>query len=96
MGIRKQPDLTIAPSQIWDDGFKGPDEGEGKFDEALQALETAREVIWNQTPLSFRKTIFVAADPAGFGIYGIRENREFKSGELFGHLLGARRIYLWP
>jgi hypothetical protein len=53
-----------------------------KFDEALQALETAREVIWNQTPLSFRKTVFVAADPAGFGIYDIRENNEFKSGEL--------------
>jgi hypothetical protein len=54
----------------------------GKFDEALQALETARDVVWNQTPLSFRKTIFVAADPTGFGIYDIRENNEFKSGEL--------------
>ena len=54
----------------------------GKFDEALQALEKAREVIWNQTPLSFRKTLFVAADPAGFGIYDVRENNEFKSGEL--------------
>ena len=54
----------------------------GKFDEALHALETARDAIWNQTPLSFRKTIFVAADPAGFEIYDIRENNEFKSGEL--------------
>ena len=54
----------------------------GKFDEALQTLETARNAVWNQTPLSFRKTIFVAADPAGFGIYDIRENNEFKSGEL--------------
>ena len=55
---------------------------EGKLDDALQALETARDVIWKQSPLSFRKTIFVAADPAGFGIYDIRENNEFKSGEL--------------
>ncbi len=53
----------------------------GKFDEALQALESAREAVWKQAPLSFRKTLFVASDPAGFGIYDIRETSEFKSGE---------------
>ena len=67
----------------------------GKFDEALRALETARDAVWNQTPLSFRKTIFVAADPAGFGIYDIRENNEFKGGELLDHLRGTCRIFLW-
>src|SRR6185295_2184996 len=29
----------------------------------------------------FRKTIFVASDPNGFGIYDIRENAEFKRSE---------------
>lgn len=53
----------------------------GKFDAAMQALESAREAVWKQTPLSFRKTLFVASDPAGFGIYDIRETNEFKSGE---------------
>jgi hypothetical protein len=53
----------------------------GKFDEALQALEAAREAIWKQAPLAFRKTLFVASDPSGFGIYDIRETNEFRNGE---------------
>ena len=120
LGIRKQPDLTIAPCQIWGEDLKirmweravikfrsicisaalltsicAAYAGEiseagvaaenlmnaGKFDEALRTLETARDAVWNQAPLTFRKTIFVAAEPAGFGIYDIRENNEFKSGE---------------
>ena len=54
---------------------------EGKYDEALSALDTARDAVWNQAPLSFAKSLFVASDPAGFGIYDRRDSNEFKPGE---------------
>ena len=55
--------------------------GDGKYIEALQALETASEAIWAQSPLVFRKTIFVDSVPSGFGIYDLRESPEFKRSE---------------
>ncbi len=54
---------------------------EGKFDEAFQAIETAREKLWDQSPLIFRKTLFVASDPSGFGIFDMRETNVFKRSE---------------
>ena len=54
---------------------------QGKFQEALDSLATAQDMIWQQAPLSFRKTLFVASEPAGFGIYDLRESNEFKRNE---------------
>ena len=54
---------------------------EGKFDEAFQAIETAREKLWDQSPLIFRKTLFVASDPSGFGMFDLRETNVFKRSE---------------
>lgn len=54
---------------------------ESKYDEAFQALETARDAIWNQSPLAFRKTLFVASEPQGFGLFDIRESDAFKRSE---------------
>jgi hypothetical protein len=50
----------------------------GQFDQAYQAMEGARDLIWRQTPLTFRKTLFVASDPAGFGIYDVRDSSTYK------------------
>lgn len=54
---------------------------EGKFNEAFEAIETAREMLWKQSPLTFRKTIFVASEPGGFGMFDMRETTEFKRSE---------------
>ena len=55
--------------------------GEGKYQESLAALDTAREAIWQKAPLTFGKTLFVVSDPAGYGVYDLRDNNEFKPGE---------------
>ena len=77
--------LSICPAwsgEISDAGANAEQlAGDGKYVEALQALEAARDAIWAQSPLIFAKTIFVASDPSGFGIYDIRDNSEFKRSE---------------
>ncbi|MFZ2100116.1 MAG: hypothetical protein WAU86_06080 [Oricola sp.] len=47
---------------------------------AAEALDAAMEEIWTQSPLVFRKVLFVE-DSDGFGIYRQRENNIFKPGE---------------
>ncbi len=54
---------------------------QGKFDEAMKALDTVQDMIWRQAPLSIRKAVFVSTDPQGFGIYTERPNNEYRSGE---------------
>jgi hypothetical protein len=55
--------------------------GEGKYQESLDALNAARDVIWAKAPLTFGKTLFVVSDPAGYGVYDMRDNNDFKPGE---------------
>jgi hypothetical protein len=55
--------------------------GEGKYQESLDALNAARDVIWQKAPLTFGKTLFVVSDPGGYGVYDLRDNNEFKPGE---------------
>jgi len=50
----------------------------GDYGNALEALAEARDTLWKQAPLSFRKALFVAADPKGFGVYEVRENAIFR------------------
>lgn len=54
---------------------------EGKYDEAMKALDTVQDMIWRESPLSIRKAVFVASEPQGFGIYEERPSNEFASGE---------------
>lgn len=55
--------------------------GEGKLAEAMLAIEEAKAAIWDSAPLSFGKTVFVASDPQGYGIYDIRDGSTFKRTE---------------
>ncbi len=48
---------------------------------ALAALNGARDIVWNASPLTINKAILVASDPQGFGIYDIRDSNQYKSGE---------------
>jgi hypothetical protein len=54
---------------------------QGKFLEALATLSEAQDKVWRQSPLLFRKAVFVAGDPAGFGIYELREGNSFRRSE---------------
>lgn len=47
---------------------------------AVEALDKAMEEIWNQSPLVFRKVLFVE-DLSGFGLYRERQSEVFKPGE---------------
>jgi hypothetical protein len=53
----------------------------GKYADALSSLNQARDSVWNAAPLTINKAILVASDPQGYGIYGIRESNQYKSGE---------------
>lgn len=53
----------------------------GDFAKALSALNGARDTVWNASPLVINKAILVASDPQGFGIYDIRDDNRYKSGE---------------
>ncbi|MGQ0484037.1 MAG: hypothetical protein ACT4SY_01595 [Hyphomicrobiales bacterium] len=54
---------------------------QGKYDEAMKALDTVQDMIWREAPLSIRKAVFVSSDPQGFGIYTERPNNEFARNE---------------
>jgi len=53
----------------------------GKYLEAYEAMRTATLQEWNAGPLLFRKAVFVAGSPSGFGIYQARPDNVFKPGE---------------
>lgn len=53
---------------------------EGKFAEAVAALDSAAVALWNKSPLTFRRVLWVAAPPEGFGAYNPRENNVYASG----------------
>ncbi len=53
----------------------------GKYADALSALNGALDTVWHAAPLTINKAVLVATDPQGFGIYDIRSNNQYKSGE---------------
>jgi len=54
---------------------------EGKFADALAALDEASRLVWEQAPLSCRRILWVAEKAPGFGNYNPREGNTFSSGE---------------
>ena len=54
---------------------------EENFSGAIKVLETARDSVWEQSPLTINNATLVAGDPTGYGIYDPRPNNEFKPGE---------------
>jgi hypothetical protein len=55
--------------------------GAGKFVEAMDALDDAASLIWDRAPLTFRRALWVAEPPAGFGAYKPRETNEYAAGD---------------
>jgi hypothetical protein len=54
---------------------------DGDYAAAFESIETARDSIWEQSPLVMKNVNFTLGEPEGFGIYEVRPNNEFKSGE---------------
>jgi hypothetical protein len=54
---------------------------EGKFADALAALDEASRLVWDQAPLSCRRILWVAEKASAFGNYNPRETNIFSSGE---------------
>lgn len=53
---------------------------DGKFVEALVAMDGAVGAIWDKSPLVCRRFIWVAEKAAGFGAFNPRETDVFKAG----------------
>jgi hypothetical protein len=53
--------------------------GQGKFIEAMTVLDEAIAVLWDKSPLQFRRALWVAEPAAGFGAFNPRENNVFAS-----------------
>ena len=53
----------------------------GKHLDAYEVMRKATHKVWNASPLLFRKALFVAGSPGGFGIYDPRPDSVFKPGE---------------
>ena len=55
--------------------------GQGKYIEAIDALNQATGILWDETPLTFRRALWVAEPPNGFGAYDPRESDVYTAGE---------------
>jgi hypothetical protein len=54
---------------------------EKKFEDAVKALEEAQGKLWQKAPLMFRRALFTAGEPTGYGLYDLRETNVFKRSE---------------
>ena len=54
---------------------------QGKYIEAIAALDAATDALWQQAPLTFRRALWVAAPPNGFGAYNPRETNVYAAGD---------------
>lgn len=54
---------------------------DGKDLEAYETMRKAALKVWRESPLLFRKAIFVKTAPKGFGVYDPRPDGPFKPGE---------------
>jgi hypothetical protein len=53
----------------------------GQHRDAIDTLSNALSTLWAQSPLIVRKAVFVAGEPAGYGIYQPRPDSTFKRAE---------------
>ena len=53
---------------------------DGEYLEAIDAIDQAAAALWDEAPLTFRKTLWVAEPPSGFGAYNPREGMAFDAG----------------
>ncbi len=54
---------------------------QGKYIEAIAALDAATDTLWEKAPLTFRRALWVAGPPNGFGAYNPRETNVYAAGD---------------
>jgi len=54
---------------------------QGKFVDAMDALDQAAAALWDKAPLTFRHALWVQQPAAGFGAYLARANNVFAAGD---------------
>jgi hypothetical protein len=54
---------------------------DGEFIRALSLLDEAAEQLWERSPLAFRRALWVAGPPIGFGAYNPREDNAYSAGD---------------
>lgn len=54
----------------------------GQYMNAIEALDDAAVALWEKAPLIFRRALFVAEKPAGFGAFNPRENNVFNGSNV--------------
>jgi hypothetical protein len=54
---------------------------QGKYIEAIAALDAATDALWEKAPLTFRRALWVAGPPTGFGAYNPRETNVYAAGD---------------
>ncbi len=52
-----------------------------RYEEAMKALEEAQDKLWADVPLMFRRALFTAGEPVGYGVYDLRGDSVFKRSE---------------
>ena len=74
--------MTAAAADELADQMKAADglAGAGKFLEAMDAIDDAATLVWDRSPLCFRRALWVTEAPAGFGAYTPRPTNENASG----------------
>ncbi len=73
----------VWAGELADAGVKAEQQiGSGQFLEAIDTLNGAVGKVWEQTPLTVRKALFVTGDPPGFGLYTARPDGTFKASEV--------------
>jgi hypothetical protein len=53
----------------------------GKFIEAIDTLDGAQSLLWERSPLGFRRALWVTAVPLGFGAYTVRDTNVYSAGD---------------
>lgn len=54
-------------------------EADGKYLEPAEAVDQAKTSLWDKSPLSFRRALWVVGKPMGFGVYNPRETKRVQS-----------------
>ena len=53
----------------------------GRYEDAVKALEAAQDKLWAEMPMMFRRALFTAGEPVGYGVYDLRGDNVFKRSE---------------
>ena len=73
---------SVMADEIADRGKAAADlAANGKFLEAIEAADGVDSLLWDRSPLVFRRALWVADMPIGFGAYTARDTNAYSAGD---------------